>query len=211
MVVNQLNKNSWIFIGIILVVLIAGSSIILNQYNNSVTINIETNGTEISVEAATLPFNDVPEDMEHGILNYLVDAIKSPDSTLESIESDVKLISKKYDYTEVNVNLKSQFGENQLPMPAVVSGNSMYPTLKDGQDLIILKTENFKVGDIVISKHNEYDLIVKRVGKIENNRVYLMSDNKEVETIYEGNYIVTKTPLNTWVPRNYVIGIVKDY
>lgn len=211
MVVNQLNKNSWIFIGIILVVLIAGSSIILNQYNNSVTINIETNGTEISVEAATLPFNDVPEDMEQGILNYLVDAIKSPDSTLESIESDVKLISKKYDYTEVNVNLKSQFGENQLPMPAVVSGNSMYPTLKDGQDLIILKTENFKVGDIVISKHNEYDLIVKRVGKIENNRVYLMSDNKEVETIYEGNYIVTKTPLNTWVPRNYVIGIVKDY
>jgi hypothetical protein len=191
--------------------MIAGSSIILNQYNNSVTIDIETNGTEISVEASTLPFNDVPDDMEQEILNYLVDAIKSPDSTLESIESDVKLISKKYDYTDVNINLKSQFGENQLPMPAVVSGNSMYPTLKDGQDLIILKTENFKVGDIVISKHNEYDLIVKRVGKIENNRVYLMSDNKEVETIYEGNYIITKTPLNTWVPRNYVIGIVKDY
>jgi hypothetical protein len=191
--------------------MIAGSSIILNQYNNSVTIDIETNGTEISVEASTLPFNDVPDDMEQEILNYLVDAIKSPDSTLKSIESDVKLISKKYDYTDVNVNLKSQFGENQLPMPAVVSGNSMYPTLKDGQDLIILKTENFKVGDIVISKHNEYDLIVKRVGKIENNRVYLMSDNKEVETIYEGNYIITKTPLNTWVPRNYVIGIVKDY
>jgi hypothetical protein len=206
-----LNKNSWIVIGIILVVLIAGSSIIFNQYNNSVTINIETNGTEISVEASTVPFNNVPEDMEQGILNYLVDAIKSPDSTLESIESDVKLISKKYDYSNVNVNLKSQFGENQLPMPAVVSGNSMYPTLKDGQDLIILKTENFKVGDIVISKHSEYDLIVKRVGKIENNRVYLMSDNKEVETIYEGNYIITKTPLNTWVPRNYVIGIVKDY
>lgn len=206
-----MNKNSWIFIGIILVVMIAGSSIILNQYNNSVTIDIETNGTEISVEASTLPFNDVPDDMEQEILNYLVDAIKSPDSTLKSIESDVKLISKKYDYTDVNVNLKSQFGENQLPMPAVVSGNSMYPTLKDGQDLIILKTENFKVGDIVISKHNEYDLIVKRVGKIENNRVYLMSDNKEVETIYEGNYIITKTPLNTWVPRNYVIGIVKDY
>lgn len=209
---NQLNKNSWIFIGLILVVLIAGSSIILNQYNNSVTINIETNGTEISVEASTsLPFNDVPEDMEQEILNYLVDAIKSPDSTLESIESDVKLISKKFDYNDVNVNLKSQFGENQLPMPAVVSGNSMYPTLKDGQNLIILKTKNFKVGDIVISKHNEYDLIVKRVGKIESNRIYLMSDNKEVETIYEGNYIITKTPLNTWVPRNYVIGIVKDY
>ena len=206
-----MNKNSWIVIGIILVVLIAGSSIIFNQYNNSVTINIETNGTEISVEASTVPFNNVPEDMEQGILNYLVDAIKSPDSTLESIESDVKLISKKYDYSNVNVNLKSQFGENQLPMPAVVSGNSMYPTLKDGQDLIILKTENFKVGDIVISKHSEYDLIVKRVGKIENNRVYLMSDNKEVETIYEGNYIITKTPLNTWVPRNYVIGIVEDY
>ncbi|MDP1553615.1 MAG: hypothetical protein Q8M06_11450, partial [Methanobacteriaceae archaeon] len=73
-----MNKNSWIFIGIILVVIIAGSSIIFNQFNNSVTINIETNGTEISVEAATLPFNDVPDDMEQEILNYLVDAIKSP-------------------------------------------------------------------------------------------------------------------------------------
>ena len=149
--------------------------------------------------------------MEKEIAQYLSDEIKSPNSTMATITSGVTSISQKYNYTQVTVNFKSQFGENQLPMPAVVSGDSMYPTLNDGQSLMVLKTKNFKVGDIVISKHDEYGLIVKRVGKIEPNRVYLMSDNKNVETIYEGNYIITKTPLNTWVPRSYIVGVVKDY
>lgn len=189
----------------------AGSAILLTQHSSAVTVDIETNGSNITVATSTLPFNKAPTSMEQEIAQYLSDEIKSPNSTMDTITSGVTTISQKYNYTRVTVNLKSQFGENQLPMPAVVKGDSMYPTLHDGQSLMALKTKNFKVGDIVISKHDEYGLIVKRVGKIETNRVYLMSDNKNVETIYEGNYIITKTPLNTWIPRNYIVGVVKDY
>lgn len=209
--VKLLNKNSKIIIGVILLVLIAGSAIVISQHSSTVTVNIETNGTDISVEASTLSFNKDKSAMEKQMAEYLSGAIKNPNSTMDTITADITNIGHQYNYTEVTVNLKSQFGENQLPMPAVVSGDSMYPTLHDGQSLMVLKTKNFKVGDIVISKHDKYNLIVKRVGKIETNRVYLMSDNKNVETIYEGNYVITKTPLNTWVPRNYVIGVVKDY
>ncbi|PKL69142.1 MAG: phage repressor protein [Methanobacteriales archaeon HGW-Methanobacteriales-1] len=198
-------------IGIILLVIVAGSAILLTQNFSTVTINIETNGSDITVESSTLPFSKAPSSMEKEIAQYLSDEIKSPNSTIATITSGVTVISQKYNYTQVTVNIKSQFGENQLPMPAVVSGDSMYPTLNDGQSLMVLKTKNFKVGDIVISKHDKYGLIVKRVGKIEASRVYLMSDNKNVETIYEGNYIITKTPLNTWVPRSYIVGVVKDY
>lgn len=196
-----------------MLVLVAGigSALVLTQYSSAVTVNIETNGADITVETSTFPFSSAPSSMETEIAEYLASAIKNPNSTIESIKSDITAIGKKYNYEEVTVNLQSQFGENQLPLPAVVSGDSMYPTLNDGQNLMVLKTKNFKVGDIVISKHDEYGLIVKRVGKIEANRVYLMSDNKNVETIYEGNYIITKTPLNTWVPRDYIIGVVKEY
>lgn len=196
-----------------MLVLVAGigSALVLTQYSSAVTVNIETNGADITVETSTFPFSSAPSSMETEIAEYLANAIKNPNSTMESIKADITTIGKKYNYEEVTVNLKSQFGENQLPLPAVVSGDSMYPTLNDGQNLMVLKTKNFKVGDIVISKHDEYGLIVKRVGKIETNRVYLMSDNKNVETIYEGNYIITKTPLNTWVPRDYIIGVVKEY
>lgn len=208
-----MNKNYGILIGIILLVIIAGigSAIVIAQYSGAVTVNIETNGADITVETSTLPFSSGPSSMEQEVAQYLANAIKNPNSTMESIKTDITAIGKKYNYDEVTVNLKSQFGENQLPLPAVVSGDSMYPTLNDGQNLMVLKTKNFKVGDIVISKHDEYNLLVKRVGKIEANRVYLMSDNKNVETIYEGNYIITKTPLNTWVPRDYIIGVVKEY
>ena len=207
-----MNKNYGIIIGIVLLVLVAGigSALVLTQYSSAVTVNIETNGADITVEASALPFG-APSAMETEIAEYLAGAIKNPNSTMESITADITAIGHKYNYNQVTVNLKSQYGENQLPLPAVVSGDSMYPTLNDGQNLMVLKTKNFKVGDIVISKHDEYNLIVKRVGKIEANRVYLMSDNKNVETIYEGNYIITKTPLNTWVPRDYIIGVVKEY
>ena len=123
----------------------------------------------------------------------------------------MKEIAKEYGYRKIDVRIESQFGVDQLPMPAVVSGDSMYPTLRDGQELIVLKTDDYRVGDIVIAKHPEYGLIVKRVGKIEGSRVYLMSDNKKVERIYTPTSVIVRTPLNTWVPRSAIVGVVKKY
>ena len=59
-------------------------------------------------------------------------------------------------------------------------------------------------------------MIVKRLSKIEGNKVYLTSDNKNVEvsTVQLSNGAVetiTKTPLNTWLPRDNIIGVVKVY
>ncbi|MCK9151728.1 S24/S26 family peptidase [Methanobacterium alcaliphilum] len=206
-----MSKNSLIILGLILVLIVAGSVVAIGQLSNAVTVDIKTNGSEVTVSTSTGLFGHAPTAMEEKIVQYCSEVIKDPDSTVESIKNKVTDITQEYNYNNVKVNIKSQFGENQLPMPAVVSGNSMYPTLKDGQELMVLKTDNFKVGDIVISKHPEYDLIVKRVGKIQGDKVYLISDNKEVKTTYEGNYIITETPLNTWVPKSYIVGVVEDY
>ncbi|BAW31545.1 MAG TPA: S24/S26 family peptidase [Methanothermobacter sp.] len=187
-----------------------GTGFYIHENTHTVNITIETDGNIVTVKTSTLFFTSTPPGMEEEIADHVKTVIGDPESTADSIKADVKSIASKYGYEKVNVQLRSQFGVDQLPMTAVVKGDSMYPTLKDGQELIILKTKEVKVGDIVVAKHPEYGLIVKRVGKIEGDRVYLMSDNKNIEQVYTGTSIVTLVPLNTWLPKSAVIGVVKE-
>jgi len=210
-----LKSRSWIIAGIIVVFIVAAASAYLYQGLDKVDVTIDTNGTEITVKTTASIFNNAPPEMTTEIEQYVTNAVKDYHSTVESIQKDVQEIVKSYGYKEATVTINSQFGLNQLPMPAVVNGDSMVPTLKNGQQIVVLKTDNYKVGDIVVAVHPEYDLIVKRLSKIEGDRVYLTSDNKNVETttIYHSTYyeVITKTPLNTWLPKDSVIGVVKVY
>ena len=131
----------------------------------------------------------------------------------------MKTIAKKYNFT-ANVTLTSQFGTDQLPFLAVVSGTSMVPTLRDSQEVIALKTKNIAVGNIVISRHPTYGLIIKRVATIQNNKVYLKSDNRQIvnyikETTLSDGVVkisnITITPLDTWRSINDIVGVVKTY
>lgn len=208
-------KTGLIISLLVLVALIGSTSyLIANQHNIGIT--IETNGTEVSVYSTSWSY--VPETMMEEMSVKALADVEDPNSSLDSIQANMQNIASKYNYT-VEVKISSQFGEDQLPMPATVKGTSMVPTLNDGQSIMVLKTADFKVGDIVVAHHPDYKLIVKRVGKINGDQVYLESDNKKVEIIqsqvsFENGMkkVVTiqKTPLNTWVPRNNVIGVVKD-
>lgn len=63
-----------------------------------------------------------------------------------------------------------------------VRGNSMFPTLKPGQDILVFNWKYFfakpKVRDIVVTKSK----IVKRVQKVEGDKVYLIGDNRQEST-----------------------------
>ncbi|MBU4536130.1 MAG: S24/S26 family peptidase [Euryarchaeota archaeon] len=190
--------------------LVAASSIALSSIEPTLNVNIQTDGSSTTVQSYTF-WGMVPPQMDEEMARYAAEAINKPSSTLESIKAGVKSIAFKYNYTQVDVTIKSQFGEDQLPLPAVVKGNSMVPTLYDGQSMTVLKTADIKEGDIVVAFHPTYDLIVKRVSIIEEDRVYLISDNKEVEVTYTATSVITRTPLNTWVPRGDIIGVVKSY
>ncbi|MDD3754635.1 MAG: S24/S26 family peptidase [Methanobacterium sp.] len=208
-------KTGLIISLLVLVALVGSTSyLIANQHNIGIT--IETNGTEVSVYSTS--WFHVPETMMEEMSVKALADVEDPNSSLDSIQANMQNIASKYNYT-VEVKISSQFGEDQLPMPATVKGTSMVPTLNDGQSIVVLKTADFKVGDIVVAHHPDYKLIVKRVGKIDGDQVYLESDNKKVEIIqsqvsFENGMkkVVTiqKTPLNTWVPRSNVIGVVKD-
>ena len=45
----------------------------------------------------------------------------------------------------------------------VVRGNSMYPTLKNGNILLGKKSNYFKRGDIVVAQNDAFETIIKRI------------------------------------------------
>ncbi len=54
-------------------------------------------------------------------------------------------IAEYYDYN-VTVTIDSQYGKDQLPMVATIEEDINVALLQDGQDVVLLKTKNVKVG-----------------------------------------------------------------
>ncbi len=237
---TELKSKTAIIIGAIIIIIAAASAATflpgqspnttLNSSNQQSTPNVEqthqigitvkTDGNSVKVNATSVPADtEIPAKMITEMKSKAYNDIQSYTSTCSSLKADMQTIANKYNFT-ANVTLTSQFGTDTLPFLATVSGTSMLPTLKDGQEVTALKTNNFKVGDIVISKHPTYGLIVKRVASIENGKVYLKSDNRKIvnyikETTLSDGVVeisnITKTPLDTWRPVKDIIGVVKIY
>jgi signal peptidase I len=212
-----LNSRLWILFGIIICFL-AFSSVYIYSSSNILEITIQTNGSDVTVLSPSW-FN-VPDQMKRDIKEKTLNDIYDPQSNVDSLKIDANAIAQKYDFNNTDVKIVSQYGIDELPMIAVVRGTSMNPTLKDGQEIIALKTRDIRVGDIIIAFHPDYGLIVKRLVKIENNKVYLKSDNRNVEVVDSQIYVngeevkiekIEKTPLDTWLPKENVIGVVKVY
>lgn len=62
-----------------------------------------------------------------------------------------------------------------------VVGKSMEPTLKDGQLILVFKTRNFKIGDVVVAFMNRRE-VVKRIININEGQVFLEGDNRKEST-----------------------------
>lgn len=63
---------------------------------------------------------------------------------------------------------------------AVVVGNSMYPNLKNGDFLVVRKSTDYEVGDIICFFDGENRRIVHRVIKIDNETITTKGDFNKV-------------------------------
>ncbi len=212
-----MKSRTWI-IAVIAIIAVVAAAFYVNANLNEVGITIKTNGTNITA-VDTTSFSFISSSMKHDLWQTSDDDLKDDKSTADSFKSDIKAVAQKYNYT-ASVKIESQFGTDQLPMPANVKGTSMVPTLKDGQDIILLKTTDLKVGEIVVARHPTYGLIVKRLAAINGSQVYLRSDNRQIEIVGTQTVVqngktevltIEKTPLDTWLPRENVVGVVKIY
>jgi signal peptidase I len=73
----------------------------------------------------------------------------------------------------------------------VVVGNSMYPTLKNGNIVLAKKTKDFRKGDIVIARNDFQEIIIKRIAYMPlEYYYYVMTNNQEDyrELIVDNSY-----------------------
>lgn len=62
-----------------------------------------------------------------------------------------------------------------------VVGDSMLPTLRDGQVVFCHSIRKFRKGQVVVAFMNGRE-VIKRITSLENGRVFLEGDNKEKST-----------------------------
>jgi signal peptidase I len=213
-----MKSRTWMLLASIAVIALVVTAFYVSSNSHDVGITIKTNGTAITAVDMT-SFSIIPSSMRSEIWQTSENDLNDDKSTVDSFKSDIETIAKKYNCT-ASVKIESQFGVDQLPMPASVKGTSMVPTLQDGQSIILLKTTDLKVGEIVVARHPTYGLIVKRLAAINGSQVYLRSDNRQIEVIGTQTVVengrsevltIEKTPLDTWLPKENVVGVVKVY
>ena len=112
---------------------------------------------------------------------------------------------------DVEIKVDSSIGENQIPVIVYVDGTSMLPTLQDGQTVLINKTHDINVGDIVVAESDEYGGIIKRVDDISGDSIHLVSDNKEISYERINGILYEIKGISTWVDVSDINGVAIEY
>ena len=134
-----------------------------------------------------------------------------PNTNIDTLKSGIHDICLSYGLDTSNINIDSTLGENSIPVIYQVDGTSMLPTLQDGQNVLVNKTQDIHVGDIVVANSSEYGNIIKRVDEVNNNQIHLVSDNKNIEYTQINGVIYETKGISTWVDFSDIYGVVIKY
>lgn len=196
-----------IILAVIIVILIAVFALIF--FVND-TVDVYIDGENVTVTTNTLTNID-KNSLSHDICDYTLDVMNDTTTNIDTYKHGISDICSSYGLDDVEINLDSSIGENQIPVIVHVDGTSMLPTLQDGQIALLNKTHDVHVGDIVVADSDEYGGIIKRVGDIQGDEVYLVSDNKQVSHEYINGVLYEIKGITTWVNINDINGVVIAY
>lgn len=192
------------------IILIVAAGIFMYGFLQDETVDIYIDGENVTVHSNAF-LNSNQHQMNQEICDYTIGVMNDTSSNITTLKNGVLNICHDYGLENPTVNIDSAIGENQIPVIVYVSGTSMVPTLQDGQPVLLNKTKDIQVGDIVVAESDEYSGIIKRVGEIDGNQVYLESDNKNVEHVYENGTLYEVKGVTTWVDISDINGVVIKY
>ena len=178
--------------------------------NNSNTVDVFIDGENITVETNSIEGTNLKK-FNEDVCNLTINVMNNPASNITTLKNGINNLCKDYGLKNPEINVDSIIGTDQIPVMIHVDGTSMLPTLQDGQTIIINKTHDIKVGDIVVAESDEYGGIIKRVGNIKGNSVYLISDNKNISYEYINGNIYQIKGITTWVDMSDINGVAIEY
>ena len=196
-----------LILAIIILILIAFFAF---NFLGSNSVDIYIDGENVSV--TTYGFSGIDtESLNREICDYTINIMNDTTSNFSDYENGVKDICGKYGLDDAEINVDSSIGKNQIPIIVNVDGTSMLPTLQDGQKVLVNKSHDVDVGDIVVAESDEYGGIIKRVDDIEGDSIHLVSDNKDISYEYINGDLYEIKGISTWVDISDIGGVVIQY
>ena len=194
--------KKYILAFIIIIVILA---IFLTHESNSINVYIDGENVTTSTQGVN------SDELNEEICDYTLQSMNSPNTNIDTLKSGIEDICLKYDINTTNIQIDSTIGKNSIPVIFQVDGTSMLPTLQDGQDVLVNKTQDVNVGDIVVANSSDYGNIIKRVDQVNGNQIHLVSDNKNVEYQEINGEIYETKGITTWVDSSDIYGVVIKY
>lgn len=195
---------------ILIIILAIFLGIFLTEDNGSVDVYIDGE----NVTASTHPGLNTEintDELNNEICNYALESMNQPNTNIDTLKSGIHDICLSHGLDTSNINIDSSLGENNVPVIFQVDGTSMLPTLQDGQNVLVNKTQNVHIGDIVVANSSEYGNIIKRVDQVNDNQIHLVSDNKNVEYSQINGVLYETKGIITWVDSSDIYGVVIKY
>lgn len=196
-----------VILAVIAVVIIAFFALMIFGTDS---VDIYIDGENVTVTTNTLSNID-KSSLSRDICDYTLNVMNDTTTDVETYKHGISDICSNYDLENIEINLDSAIGKNQIPVIVYVDGTSMLPTLQDGQKVLLNKTHNIHVGDIVVADSDEYGGIIKRIGEIDGDEVYLVSDNKQVSHEYINGVLYEIKGITTWVNIDDINGVAISY
>lgn len=177
---------------------------------NNNTVAVFNDGENITVETHSLANANIDRFNEE-VCDLTMNVMNETESNITTLKEGIAVLCEKYGIDDAEISIDSSIGPDQIPVLVHVDGTSMLPTLKDGQSVLINKTHDVHVGDIVVAESDEYGGIIKRVDNIQGNSVHLISDNKNIAYEYLNGQLYEIKGITTWVDISDINGVVIDY
>ena len=198
-------KKTILALIILILLIIAGIFLIGND-----SVDVYIDGENVTVSTFTLSGIDT-QGLNSEICDYTLNVMNDTTSDATTLKNGIGDICSYYGLEDVEVNVDSVLGPDQIPVIVYVDGTSMLPTLQDGQTVLLNKTHDIHVGDIVVADSDEYGGIIKRVDQIDGNDVHLVSDNKQVSYERINGVLYEVKGITTWVDISDIGGVVVAY
>lgn len=190
---------------ILIILIIIAVFFIYFNVNNSV--NVYLDGENISVKTTAIENGNIDK-INNEIINLTSDIMNNTSSNITTLKEGIYQICYNNGIENPKITIDSSIGKNQIPVIVKVEGKSMLPTLKSGQKVLINKTHDLHVGDIVTANSKDYGPIIKRVEQIDGSQVHLVSDNKNITYEYINNELYKVEGVRTWVDISDINGVV---
>lgn len=173
---------------------------------------VYNDGENISVTTFVSPLSGIDTNkLNDEISEYTFYVMNSPDGDAKTLTEGIQQICSSYGIDHIKVKIDSPLGLNKIPVLFHVNGTSMNPTIDDGQTVLLEKTKNINVDDIVVAKTSQYGNIIKRVSEIKGDKVLLVSDNKNIKYEEINGTTYRTQGISIWVTIDDIYGVVVKY